>query len=471
MNKLLHIFALFYQKLTPIFLKQFLKKYKLKFMYWYNPLTKSEISPAANDDYFESCTKELSNLNQAASINHHLHKAFKNNLVRSNLIDNKWWSDFINLIKLPEGSKFEKINQSLIDQIKYCNFNSLDCFEVLHIYSLSLRFGLFELGYHLRNQAIKIALSYSSFSKKNEIWKLKAKLSALLETENFSEFDKLIPLFDNKWKYEKNLLIYLRKVLENPINLSSKSFFSETDKKQDKNFDKVIKDKKIAIVSPSPTDKKDGYEIDNADLIIRHNFTSKNLVGDETIKGSRCEITYFNGEQVNYVAKKRSLHLSSSVLWIITKIPYHRKILMKKFISDRVDISKLNIRNIIDVNKVLFNGVLHGLPNIIIDLMRFNPKKIMLFHYDLMITKERVSNYYPNYWKKKIKQKNFLVNTRLNGLAKHDAATQFIILKSFWKRGFVHGDEQFEKVISMELKDYMKNLQKKYRGFYDVKSK
>lgn len=463
MNKLLYIFALFYQKLTPIFLKQFLKKYKLKFMYWYNPLIKSEISPAANDDYFESCTKELSNLNQAASINHHLHKAFKNNLVRSNLIDNKWWSDFINLIKLPEGSKFEKINESLIDRIKYGNFNSLDCFEVLHIYSLSLRFGLFELGYHLRNQAIKIALSYSSFSKKNEIWKLKAKLSALLETENFSEFDRLVPLFDDKWKYEKNLLIYLRKVLENPINMSSENFFSESNKKKDKDFYKFLENKKIVVVSPSPTNRKDGYEIDNADLIVRHNFTNNNSIGEKSKKGSRCEITYLNGEQVNYVAKNGNLQWPSSVLWAITKIQYHRKILLKKFISNKIDISKLNIRNVIDVNKALFNGKLHGLPNIIIDLLRFNPKKITLFHYDLMITKNRIPEYYPSYWKKKIEQKNFLLMTRLNGLAKHDVVTQFLILKSFWKRGAINGDEKFEKVIRMELKDYMKNLQKNYR--------
>ena len=62
------------------------------------------------------------------------------------------------------------------------------------------------------------------------------------------------------------------------------------------------------------------------------------------------------------------------------------------------------------------------------------------------------------------------MNTRLNGLAKHDAATQFIILKSFWKKGLIKGDNGFEKVIKMKLEDYMKNLQKIYHGSNETKA-
>ena len=47
-------------------------------------------------------------------------------MVRGNLIDSQWWSDFILLISLPSGSKFEKINKSLINRIEHSNFNSLD---------------------------------------------------------------------------------------------------------------------------------------------------------------------------------------------------------------------------------------------------------------------------------------------------------------------------------------------------------
>ena len=40
-----------------------------------------------------------------------------------------------------------------------------------------------------------------------------------------------------------------------------------------------------------------------------------------------------------------------------------------------------------------------------------------------------MKEYYPDYWKK-IK-KGYLIDVRLNGLAKHDPVTQFVLLKNF----------------------------------------
>ena len=55
-----------------------------------------------------------------------------------------------------------------------------------------------------------------------------------------------------------------------------------------------------------------------------------------------------------------------------------------------------------------------------------------------------------------------LTNVRLRGFAVHDPVTQFIILKSFWKRGFIKGDFYFNNIIKLTTKDYMKKLQKTY---------
>ena len=60
-----------------------------------------------------------------------------------------------------------------------------------------------------------------------------------------------------------------------------------------------------------------------------------------------------------------------------------------------------------------------------------------------MLTKERVSGYTPEYTKENTDLK-YLVNKRLMGLAGHDPVTQFIIMKSFWKRRIVEGDSDFE---------------------------
>ena len=118
--------------------------------------------------------------------------------MRSHLIDNNWWSDLVILARLNDGPKFQKLNESLINRIESSNFDSLEYFEVLDIYSLCIRLSLFKLGFYIRQKSISIALNYDPLVKKKENWKLRAKLTALFEIGNFDEFDKLLSKFNNK---------------------------------------------------------------------------------------------------------------------------------------------------------------------------------------------------------------------------------------------------------------------------------
>jgi hypothetical protein len=468
MNKILKAMIIFYRNIIPVFVRQGLYNLELRITCWYNPLLKNRVTRYAIEDLFEAFKKELENKNNSSLINHNFHKVFSKHLVRSNLIDSQWWSDFILLISLPSGLKFEKINQSLINRIEYSNFNSLDHFEILHIYSLSIRFGLFELGYYIREKSLKIALGYSTFINKSEVWKLKAKLSALLETGNFLEFDQLFSLFKNQRKQEKYLLSNLRGVLGGIKNLSDKNLISDLNSKKDQNFYKFVENKKLVIVSPSPEDKKDGVEIDSADIVIRTRYSAKYSVDDLAIKGSRCDITYIFSDS-KYIATNEHLQWPLDISWIVGKVLSQAEVILKKLSADGINTKHLNGRSIERIDKALFNGSLHGLPNIIIDVLRFNPKKIFLYHFDMMLTKERIAGYFTPDSEEENKNIKHIMNKRLTGLAGHDPVTQFVILKSFWKRGIIEGDFRFEEVIKMEVKDYMKNLQKNYRGLNDVK--
>ena len=94
----------------------FIPKYlQFRLSFFIDPLPRHELRDGVAiriENYFEACKKESQKEN-TASKNYHLHKIFKKYLVRSNLIDDNWWSDLILLINLTEGSEFEKINQSL----------------------------------------------------------------------------------------------------------------------------------------------------------------------------------------------------------------------------------------------------------------------------------------------------------------------------------------------------------------------
>ena len=129
-----------FTKLLKFTYQNFLPEYiKIKLSFLFDPLPLNrlrETNSIRTENYFQACKIELTKVKNNNSNNYYLHKAFKKHLVRSKLINDRWWNDFIILISLPEGNKFQKINQSLIDNIEHSNFNSLEYFEILDIYSL-----------------------------------------------------------------------------------------------------------------------------------------------------------------------------------------------------------------------------------------------------------------------------------------------------------------------------------------------
>ena len=431
--------------------------FKVRISFLFDPLPNNRLRANATirtKNYYQAYIKELKQYyNKGSKKNFYLHEAFKKHLVRSNLIDEKWWLDLIYLVKLSDESDFQKTNQSLINRIENSNFDSLEYFEILDIYNLCLRLCFFELAYYLRKKAINVALGYSNFHEKKK-WKLKAKLSALLENKNFLEFDQLLPKIESLQKYEKRLFVFLRNALEGKKN--STSINSPYDKvmEKDQKFKKFVENKKIAIVSPSPVEEKDGLKIDSADLVIRTNYK----IGDKTIKGSRCDISYFNLETVKIIVEKGCTEFPTNISWIVARVLDQVEMIFKRLITDGVNVENFNGRNLERVDGVLFNGSLTSIQNIVLDLFKFNPKEIFLYHFDVMLTKERIEGYYP-----KERAGENLHLYMINSFIGHDPVTNFLILKSFWKQGFIKGDLRFESLMKMETKDYMKIMQKKYR--------
>ena len=183
---------------------------------------------------------------------------------------------------------------------------------------------------------------FSPISKKNENWKLKAKLSALLETGDYLEFDKLFPLFKSNKNTEKQVLSFLREVYRKNKNQKDINFIYDLDNEKDQKFRKFIENKKIVIVGPAPVNHKDGDQIDKADIVLRTNYK----MGDPNIKGSKCDINYFNLETANYINKNGCLEWPIKTLWIVGKAWSYMEIILKRLSSDGIEIEHLNVRTI-----------------------------------------------------------------------------------------------------------------------------
>ena len=446
----------FYRKYIPAFLR---KRIRLLL----NPDDKFKILRGSDnyraEKYFLACKKDSIKKNDKYK-SYYLQKEFKKYFVRSDLIDDKWWSEFILLTTLKKGHKFEKVNQSLIFKLKNYKFNSLKHFELLDIYHLALRFCLYELAYHLRIKSLNIAIRYPDFLNKSESWMFKAKLSALIETGNYEEFDKLFPMFNYGLQNEKDSLSYLREVLGDSDTGFSTKFNFNIKSKQNKNFQKFIKNKEIVFVGPPPVSSKDGSMIDNSDLIVRANYRSKDSLGDPVYKGSKCDISYINLEQTNHILSNKFSEWPSDITWVVGKVSGNAENIIKKLKLNKIDIKNLNARSIQRLDEGLFNGTLNLLPIIVLDLKGFNPKSIFVYHVDICLTKEKLDGYFPKNWKRNSNDQIHLHTIKT--FIGHDPIVQFTILKTFWKKGFIKGDQRFEEVINMSTEKYMKSLQEIY---------
>ena len=123
------------------------------------------------------------------------------------------------------------------------------------------------------------------------------KTHGTIETGNYSEFDKLFPYFKSKRKQEKYILNFLKELYVKNKNSSDTNLINDKENSKDQKFRKFIENKKIVIVGPAPVEKKDGNQIDKADIVLRTNYK----MGDPIIKGSKCDINYFNLETAYHI--------------------------------------------------------------------------------------------------------------------------------------------------------------------------
>ena len=103
----------------------------------------------------------------------------------------------------------------------------------------------------------------------------------------------------------------------------------------------------------------------------------------------------------------------------------------------------------------MYHGSLNLLPNILLDLVRFNAKSIKVFHSDLYLTLIPSKGYYENF--------NNEVITAIRGFSfSHDPLTQYFITNTLWKNNKIFGDQYFENVMTLDALTYMKILEMKY---------
>ncbi|WP_146049532.1 hypothetical protein [Alkalispirochaeta sphaeroplastigenens] len=389
-------------------------------------------------------------------------RAFRKNKVRANLLSDSWWMAFLraSTCRDPESFLYQGY---LIDFVKNNKcFENLRHDELIHIASLALRTGLLLVAYELRSKALESALKYRIEGSSADPIKVRAKLAALLEKSEKNEFARCIEKINEKFFEEKEIFSHLNSILHDKA--------VELFEANDKSFFENVQNKSVAIVGPAKTDQNDAFHIDQSDFVVRCNYRSSGVGVDPVHKGLRCDASYFNGEQARFIYESPRLDdWPDEIRWIVCK---GEKKLEKMVSRLKIHFKECGTEDIFlpldrylkRVEKGLFSGSLNAIPNIVLDILRFCPSEVIIFHADLMLSIGRLKGYYPDAWERDKDEK--MKSSFLKGIAReHDPLTQYWILNRLWCAGRLKGDSRFNEVMGLGQKEYMRQLQQIYGDF------
>lgn len=206
-----------------------------------------------------------------------------------------------------------------------------------------------------------------------------------------------------------------------------------------------IKDKTIAVVGPAHIDDSLGSEIDEYDIVVRPIFTSTESF-DQKKYGNRTDVSYYNyGFYIN--ANEILVESSKSLKW--ANIKPHK---IKK--------TKLHCKsrqfNVVDT--IYFSGEGNAIPNMIFDLIRFEPYKIKLFSSTLYLGSKTFADDFTKTYSSR-SANNLVVSKNIRS---HDPLSQFIFLKKGFRGQLFIADSSSESTLNLTCNEYLIKLMSKY---------
>lgn len=431
-----------FKKLLLTFIpKKFLKKRKIKAGKFRDLYLNQE-----HTKYYDALKKSAFSKNPS-----YLFKSFHSEFINTNYFSEKWWDDYIKVASNFDES-YEGLQNDLVKQISDVELSKVQIRDFIHFYSLSLRTGLFNIGFSLRNHAREAAYQRLVNGKSQTLADLKYGIAAYTE---FYGYDNINKYYTSINRLDSNFEFQIKCLKKIHSGISDNC----TDE-NDLSYSNLIKGKNIAVVGPAKVLNEDADEIDSYDIVVRCNFKEDGVGIDETFNGVRSDVSYLNGAISDFILNEKELNWPSQIKWVVCKVPEHAKGISRKLQPLYKRNNKfLYSRSLTLYNEALFHGTLNAIPNIVLDLLQFQPKNLKVFHADLNLTVDRTEGYKSVEWSKEVKKKSrFLIAASRT----HEPLTQYNLLHGLWRMGKITGDNPFNRVMDMGEKNFMNELQKKY---------
>ena len=367
-------------------------------------------------------------------------------------LSSDWWSNIIILSSKDYNFTDDKYLIAL-KEVSHIVITEKSTKSIRFIISLLMRLGLLSMAGHLRAKL----LSYYKSMDVNRLFSScnKIRLSYAAQLEN----DGCImggnkPLFNILCKRYACSFSVAKSAFDRSQS------YDNLITKRDIEFARYIHNKNVAIIGPADVGTEDGEEIDSYDVVVRFNHKKPINMYDAAFKGSRCDVVYFNGAQTNsFLISNPDGFPIDEVRYFVTK---SEKKLRKaeKFFDDKFVNDEIICRASKKIDDVFINGTLNAVPQTLVDILRFRPASVKIFHVDFMLTVNRTKGYYPESWKRESEMKeSFLRSISIL----HDPLTQYKFMNILYEKKMYVPDSKLFSVLKLGEVEFMRELESRYR--------
>lgn len=215
-------------------------------------------------------------------------------------------------------------------------------------------------------------------------------------------------------------------------------------------FHKEIKGKNILIPGPVYLKASENINKEQYDIQVFPNlYVTNNFI--KNWQPEKVNISYFN----HYRVRERTTEVLDACRfldWAVTRSDKGRK----KVRASLTEGSDTNVRSLDE--KPIFDFVdLMGLQRIILDIMAFEPNKIMITNFTFHV--DNLSDYDTGYKAPDIDSSKMQI---LGALREHDAIGNFAFVKALHQRGVLSCDSEMERILKLSVAEYAANLDKKF---------
>ena len=320
-------------------------------------------------------------------------------------------------------------------------------------YSL-MRFGFFRASFCCRYKIQQCALILADSTSEH---KLKFHLSGLIDAGLVDDALRIVEAGRHKNKLE------LEKILR---FFSNRGFEKESLVDADKNYAELVDGSEIALSGPWENPEKQGALIDQSDLVVRMSYRP-NLYRKTCVFGKRTDISYY-GEGVFSMFVDDNIKIPQKLSYACLKTKAHTEYAKENIGS--------NVR-VLNKNKFFLTGSPTMAPNVIFDLLYFQPKKINVYNLNFGLTHV---THVPGYHLDKqgfsrVKNRrsyrdpssgNYaFISNRVAGMAHHDIFSQINQMRNLSGNSSVNFDSASLEILEKSDDDLLSLLEDLFLNF------